>query len=58
MTAQEIAQVTNILGHSPSIFEKNVFLRLKKLLGRMPLDTEIGNMMSDSGLILLVVSGQ
>lgn len=58
MTPAEISQVTEILGHDPTAFEQSVFMRLKKLIGRAPLDSEIGNMMSDSGLILLVLSGQ
>lgn len=58
MTPDEMAQAAAALNHDPSPFEQVVFLRLKKLLGRQPLDNEIGNMMSDNGLILLVLSGQ
>lgn len=58
MTPDEIIRVADILGHAPTSFEQSVFLRLKRLLGREPIDAEIGNMMTDSGLILLVLSGQ
>lgn len=58
MNPEEIQQFIRVVGHEPTAFQNSMYMRLKQVINREPHDNEVGNMLTDAGLILLVLSGQ
>lgn len=50
--------LTVFYGRTPTDFEIALYNRLTTLLNRQPLDAEIGNMKTDTNLVMWVLSGQ